>query len=1691
MTAALGSRPDQVVEIWAGDPDDLGQASFGSGYLVSSTLVLTARHVIRPVRSAGSSTVRNTGPVSVVFSARSPDQPLIVDADVAWEGAALDMALVRVRWPAGEPPWKVTAAALGDIPNPGWQVKFSAMGYPKRKARPLADGDVLRDCDEVHGEILALRNVRSGLLDLSLTVDPAGPGKAWSGFSGAAVFAHGFLVGVIIKAERVTAGFIAQRVAIPAGAPVRLYPEFMEPPQSIAEFRELLADDGNDLTVYPARRKPGYYATIEKIPPAGGPLDRDAELAEMRTFARPSQGGGSIRPYADWVASAWAGKTALAGHFARHPPAGVDVVAFFVSRPRGQQTAQFLKHACDQLAALVNRDPPVDPDPGTFADLWDDAAAEAQRSGRTLVLLIDGLDENDTEVPTVASLIPDIPGDDERTRRVLLLRRDPPELDVADGHSLLRAEACIHKTLVPSPLAEARRQEARRILRESLRDGLTANALGIIAAAGPLRATEIAAVRRAEDPSTAGKEIRLIASDEIRPVLRKGVERGLLWPTDDESQAYAFQHADLLEITAAELGEEAIQAHRDAVFSWADSYADLGWPKDTPAYLLTGYPAFLAQIPDAARLAALTTPARIERLRASTGDDAAVVDELTLSLRALAAQDQPELALGFRLALRREALLGALARYPADLICAHARLGHWSRAGRLAARLEQSADQVRALAEMGAAAASARQFQLADEAFAGALTAAAKIRDSNQRSSLVVMTAQSVTRVGRLLDPRVVAAKFPDPAGAVGCLTTFAFGYALNGDVDYAELFLGEACAAARPLDQPPANAAVAEHRPPDVRPGRPVATVVRPGDLWPDAVVAANAKHRGAQNSLTQAASAVARKAVELERLDVAIRVAAGQPDPISRLTVVRELARAVAAGPADKTDQLLADVQADAAGMSDPRSQAALLSTVAQVLAPNGRPAADLIASSARAATRIEEAGERAPTLAAVAQAAAAIGLPADDLLASARQAAALVSDDTRRLAAQSATAQVAALIGRVDLARQIVADVRGAMQRAWARAAVIYVLTSTWQFEALRMLGADMPDRAQRDWAWGLAAVAAAACGQLGTAWTFASYIIDPELRDQAYAGIAGIAARAGQIDAASQTVAAMADPGQRAMVAGGVASAIAWTGQIDVARRIVMDMPEPGLRTGALVEIAKAATAAGQVPAALAIAEGMPDSRWRVWALYAIINAAGTSGRFAEARQVVAMIDNPIQHAAALVLIAQAACNAREFEIARAVAHDVTIPGSRAGVLAAAVMAAGPGPLSDDMLAEAREAADAVTYAAQRAQALANIAWAAAATGHAVLAMESIREAEACALAGDPGLRASVLAAMARAADHAPDYAGRLFDQACQAADVADQIERCMALARIGRYAVGRPGWSKHLSAESARAADVNDPADRSTALDALVQAADDSGHEELARDIAKRIPIPGRRIDTLLYLAKSAVARARPDQADSLFAEAVRVAQGSDAAESGSAVPLPWKLQAIAEAAASCLRLKAAQTAAAAIGDEAERARITYTIDIATEVTGPEPGPDAEGLPWYFPPPSLQNFEAQSVVAVAAWAAYHAGWLSIAASLVSQLNDPSQRSQLLVAIAEAAVAAGDPVRTSAIIDRAMAGAGPVDRSARARLLALNVRTTAATDATAACRALAVGIADCFSADLVLAAADLGHHVVADLAEELGV
>ena len=106
-------------------------------------------------------------------------------------------------------------------------------------------------------------------------------------------------------------------------------------------------------------------------------IGRDGELAEWAEFCAGPEA------YAWWQAGPWAGKTALASWFVTHPPAGVDVVSFFITgRLAGQADSDaFLDAMIEQLNALSPAELQSPPAAGARVGIWLSLLAIGSRSG--------------------------------------------------------------------------------------------------------------------------------------------------------------------------------------------------------------------------------------------------------------------------------------------------------------------------------------------------------------------------------------------------------------------------------------------------------------------------------------------------------------------------------------------------------------------------------------------------------------------------------------------------------------------------------------------------------------------------------------------------------------------------------------------------------------------------------------------------------------------------------------------------------------------------------------------------------------------------------------------------------------------------------------------------------------------------------------------------------------------------------------------------------------------------------------------------------------------------------------------------------------------------------------------------------------------------------------------------------------
>ena len=335
-----------------------GAGSRGSGYLVGPGRVLTAAHVVAGARA-----------VRVRLDVGQPAE-VEVRAEDWWadpagsSGTDLAVVLIAAEATAGR---EVEPARFGRIGDGTAVLVVQAFGFPgfKLRASPAGSGGpgVFRDLEQVTGHAPVAANRRQGTLAVYLddpppaAAEPGGP-SPWAGMSGAAVWADGRIVGGGGRASPRRGRRPAHRPAHRPG----LRHSCPEPDLGrLADWLGLAPAIGGLSDVVPAGPgqlvRSAYLEQVRDIAP-DALIGRDGELAEWAGFCAGPDA------YAWWQAGPWAGKTALASWFVTHPPAGVDVVSFFITgRLAGQADSDaFLDAMTEQLGALApagGESPPV------------------------------------------------------------------------------------------------------------------------------------------------------------------------------------------------------------------------------------------------------------------------------------------------------------------------------------------------------------------------------------------------------------------------------------------------------------------------------------------------------------------------------------------------------------------------------------------------------------------------------------------------------------------------------------------------------------------------------------------------------------------------------------------------------------------------------------------------------------------------------------------------------------------------------------------------------------------------------------------------------------------------------------------------------------------------------------------------------------------------------------------------------------------------------------------------------------------------------------------------------------------------------------------------------------------------------------------------------------------------------------
>jgi WD40 repeat protein len=567
--------------------------------------VLTAAHV---VAGAVSVTVRDPGKVR---SEAALDPRFVGDTD----GPGPDLALVEITDPGtGVPPMGLAAVDRDTVsadPVEGCHV----VGYPVFRERDAPGGGRFRETADAFGHVPVLSGLAGGLLSVQVSSMPrplppapkALQDSEWSGISGGPVVAGGLLLGVVTEhapregPSAITATPLTALEADPA------HPGWGSGVPNPGEWWARLGVSGlENLRRLPAPRTrpgPAYLATLREIHGRTPQLvGRGEELAELAGFATGTEG------YRWLKGAAWAGKTALIAEAvtAALPPSA-DVVVYFLSRREADADSnRFLAAVVPQLAYLLDEEPPV-PGLHQFRDLWLRAGEHATESGRHLLLVVDGLDEDlrPPGVPSVASVLPVRAGG---RVHVLVTSRPGLDPDFPAGHPLRTIPAEMLRPFAgATQVAELARQEIDDLLQGPDQD-LAAEVLGVLtSAAGPLAIDDLAALTSdlaTVTPAWARQVDRLVTQKAARSLQSSGLSG---------HRRYQFAHGSLLEQAQTEESLRILR-HPDylrRIDRWADHWRDAGWPVPageagtTPQYLLSEYLSTLIERPQ--KLAALVS----------------------------------------------------------------------------------------------------------------------------------------------------------------------------------------------------------------------------------------------------------------------------------------------------------------------------------------------------------------------------------------------------------------------------------------------------------------------------------------------------------------------------------------------------------------------------------------------------------------------------------------------------------------------------------------------------------------------------------------------------------------------------------------------------------------------------------------------------------------------------------------------------------------------------------------------------------------------------------------------------------------------------------------------------------------------------------------------------------------------------
>jgi tetratricopeptide (TPR) repeat protein len=919
---------------------------------------------------------------------------------------------------------------------------------------------------------------------------------------------------------------------------------------------------------------------------------RDEELADLTAFV------GSQERWRWIQGAAFAGKTALLAWFALHPPDGVDVAACFLRRTASRADAGYvLSMLTSQLAHLAHR-PDDRPTSALyervrdFRILLEDAAQACRQRGHRLVVLVDGLDEDQTVERgfAVARWLPDATTLPDNAWLLVASRAGVP-IPVPDRHPLTNH---IYELTVSVAASELEKLAKDELDNARSAGGLVYDVLGLLAAAiGGLTVTDLTELIHHHGQPT-------ISSVQVADIVNGSLVRSVSAVADPEKLEEpwrVFAHEMLLDHARALYAYDC-PGYYVLFDRWAQEYQQQGWPPTTPPYLLRPYTRQLASqaldptcTPQQCRhvIEALyqivTHPARGTLLLERTGNPAVYDQEITTTQRLLIDTRErsginDDLELMYRLAvlaLTRRPFIGTLAEIVVSVSSVWAQAGRFLSALAIAAGLEDVQERTRALTGVVAGVAQAGQM-------GEAIKVARGIEDPWARAlakvaGRLVEAGEAERAVGLADEAARIARSFEGAWEWARVLDDVAETLAKVGQAGRAVGLADEAARTARSIEEPGERARALD----DV-----AETLAKVGQAERAVGLADEAARtaRSIEDSWERARvlAGVAETLAKAGEAEEAIKVARSIEEPWQRARALTKVAgRLVEAGLAERAVGLADEAARIATGIEDLHEWAQALADVAGRLAEAGQAE-----EAIKVAHSIEEPRERAQALAGVAGRLAEAG-QAEEAIKVARsieepwQRARALTKVAGRLP-EAGLAERA--VGLADEAAQTATGIGNPSSRAWALASVAETLAKAGEAEEAIKVARSIEEPRERARALtkvagrlAEAGLAERAVGLADEAARTARSIEEPGERARALDDVAGRLVEGGEAeravglaDEAARTARSIEEPGERARVLAGVAETLAKAGEAEEAIKVARSIEEPRERARALADVA---------------------------------------------------------------------------------------------------------------------------------------------------------------------------------------------------------------------------------------------------------------------------------------------------------------------------------------------------------------------------------------------------------------------------------------------------------------------------------------------------------------------------------------